>query len=207
MKKTLALALALAVAPFAAAADGLSYTYAEGGYNTVHLDDNDLGSGDADGAFLRGSYNVAPSINLFGGMARVSDSERIAGVRAKSTITQSELGVGYHQSMSDRVDFIAELAWVRFDAKATVGGTTLADGLAHGGRGAVGIRGQFSDNFEGLAKVNYYDGHDLADGEFTGTIGAQYRFNPTWGISGEIEHGDLYGTSTTRYMLGLRASF
>jgi hypothetical protein len=51
-------------------------------------------------------------------------------------------------------------------------------------------------------KANYVDGSDY-DGEFSGTLGAQFIINETWGIVGEIEAGDL----TTRYMLGARASF
>lgn len=207
MKKTLALALALATAPFAAAGAELSYTWVEGGWNKVHVDEDDLGNPEADGAYLRGSYEFAPGLYAFGGAARVSDGENFGGLRAHYEIVQSELGLGYHQAMSDRVDFIAELAWVRQDAEAEVYGQFRDEGQATGGRGALGLRGRFSPNFEGLVKVNYYDGNDFDDGEFTGTVGAQYRISPTWGIAGEIEHGDLDDVDTTRFTLGVRASF
>ena len=38
---------------------------------------------------------------------------------------------------------------------------------------------------------------------FTATLGAQYKFTQTWGMTGEVEFGD--GGET--YLVGLRASF
>jgi hypothetical protein len=207
MKKQLALVLALAVAPFAASADALSYTYVEGGYNKIHVDDEFLGNPEADGAYLRGSFDLGSGINLIGGVSRTSYDETFGGTRIDADATQFELGLGYHQSMSDRVDFIAELAWVRADADVEIDSEELGDGQATGGRGAIGVRGQFNDVVEGLLKVNYYDGGDIEDGEFTGVVGAQFKFNPTWGVTAEIEHGDLAGFDTTRYNIGVRASF
>ena len=44
---------------------------------------------------------------------------------------------------------------------------------------------------------------NMASGDFTATVGAQYKFSRTWGVVGEIEAGD--GGET--YLVGLRASF
>lgn len=206
MKKQLALALALAVAPFAAAADALSYTFVEGGYNKLHVDADLESNPEADGLYLRGSLDLGSGINLIGSVQQVSDSGTDGGFRYEDEIRQTELGVGYHQSMSERVDFIAELAWVRFDAESTFDGEEWLDVQATGGRGALGVRGKFNDIVEGLLKANYYDGSDL-DGEFTAVVGAQFTINPTWGITAEIENGDLIGLDTTRYQVGVRASF
>lgn len=207
MKKSLALALALAVAPFAASADALSYTYVEGGYAKQHIDDEFLDNPEADGLFVRGSYDLGSGVNLIGGVSRTSYDETIEGVRVDVDATEAELGLGYHQSMSERVDFIAELAWVRVDSDVEIDGEELVDGQATGGRGAVGVRGRFNDVVEGLLKANYYDGGDFEDGEFTGVVGALFTINPTWGINAEIEHGDFAGVDTTRYNVGVRASF
>lgn len=207
MKKQIALALALAVAPFAASAGELSYTYVEGGYNKIHVDEDLLGNPEADGAYLRGSFDLGSGVNLIGSIQRVGDSGFAGGVHYDVDTMQSELGVAYHQSMSERVDFIAELAWVRIDGEASEDNVEFLDEQATGGRGAVGVRGQFNDVVEGLLKVNYYDGNDFIDGEFTGVVGAQFKFNPTWGITAEVEHGDLGGIDTTRYNIGVRASF
>lgn len=206
--KTTVLALALLAAPFAASAAPLSYTYVEGGYNKVHVDEDALGNPEADGAYLRGSYDIARGVYALGSIGRVSDSADLGGgFRLDTDLTESQLGLGYHQAMGDRADFIAELAWVREDIKAEVPGVDSESAMGTGGRVAVGVRGSFSDNVEGLLKVNYYDGNDF-DGTWTGTVGAQFKFNPTWGITAEIEHGDLIDdAATTRYQIGVRASF
>jgi hypothetical protein len=66
------------------------------------------------------------------------------------------------------------------------------------------VPGAFARNHQGLRKANYYDGNDF-DGTWTGTVGAEYRFNPTWSVTAEVEHGDrIDDASTTRYMVGAR---
>lgn len=205
--KTMLLAALLAAAPLAASAAPLSYTFVEGGWNKIHADYADE-SGEADGAYLKGSFDIGSGVNAIASIKRVSDSYDFAGSRYDDRVTQSEIGLGYHQSMTDRVDFIAELAWVRFDLTGKEDGATWLDAQGTGGRAAAGIRGQMAPNLEGEIKANYYDGNDIAGGTWTGTVGAQYRFNPTWGVTAEIEHGDLIDeASTTRYMVGVRASF
>ena len=59
-----------------------------------------------------------------------------------------------------------------------------------------------AENFEGLVKLNYLDGNNT-DGDFTGTLGAQFKFSDTWGVTGEVEFAD--GGQT--YLVGVRASF
>lgn len=212
MKKMLALALVLAAAPVAAFAGPMSYTYVEGGYNRLHLDGGDFyDDTTADGAYVRGSYDFGTSgVNVFASVGKVSDTYQSNGLRVDADVRQDELGLGYHQSMSERVDFIAEGAWVRqvADAEASFAGNRASDSMiVHGGRVAVGVRGQFNDIVEGLAKVNYYGGGDFEDDAFTVTAGAQFKINPTWGITAEIENGKIEDVQTTRYMVGVRASF
>lgn len=210
MKKQLALALALALAPFAAAADALSYTFVEGGYAKVHADDADLDNPEADGAFLRGSYDFGSGVNVFGGVSRVSEDFDLGdGFTLDLDVTQYELGLGYHQSMSERVDFIAEAAYLRLDIDAEVPQVpdASASDVANGGRVTIGLRGAMSDALEGWVKANYYDGGDF-EGAFSGTVGVQFKFNATWGIVGEIEHGELVlSDQDTKYLVGVRASF
>ena len=69
MRQTLILAAAamLAAAPVAASADELSYTYAEAGWTQVQINDNFLNDPNLDGAYLRGSYDIADKVNLFAG--------------------------------------------------------------------------------------------------------------------------------------------
>lgn len=180
MKRSL-LALALAaVLPLSAQASDLSYTYIEGNY--VNVDS------DADGFGVRGSIAFGASdFYGFGNYANVEVDD------TNFDIDMSEFGVGYHHAVSDKADLLAEVAYVNID-------TDFGDG--DGYRASVGLRGSLSERFEGLVKANYLDGSDV-DGDFSGTVGGQYKFNPTWGLTGEVEFAD--GGQT--YLAGVRASF
>ena len=61
------------------------------------------------------------------------------------------------------------------------------------GRVSVGVRHMFADSFEGWIKGHYTDG-DFYDGSFSASIGGQFKFNPTWGVVGEVEAGDDLST-------------
>lgn len=214
MKKQLVLALALAVAPIASSASELSYSYIEAGYAQLNqeLPDVDLGGGmvaqiddvEAGGFQVSGSVEVGPSFYLFGGYKAGNDdvTVNIPGIGsggADIDLAQFNAGVGYHHSLSDRADLITELSYIGTDADADdEDASTDADDA----RIAVGVRGLMTDSFEGWVKANYTDG-DAYDGEFSATVGAQFKFNPTWGIVGEAEFGD----SSSQYLLGVRASF
>lgn len=182
MKRSLiALALAALLPLSAQADDKLSYTYVEGGY--VNVDS------DADGFGVRGSFEFGQSnFYGFGSYAQVEvDNTNV-------DIDNTEIGFGYAHDLSDNVDLISELAYVNAEADGF--------GDADGYRASVGIRGSFSDSFEGLVKANYTDGDEF-DGDFSGTIGAQYKFTQTWGVTGEVTFGD----DSETYLVGLRASF
>lgn len=194
MKKLLVLALALAAAPFAAAqADELNYNYVEGGYATLDLDfaGGDL---DFDGLQLRGSAAISDSLYVHGGYGSVTNDD--AGFDLDFNETQ--LGLGYRFGLSDRADLVSELSYVRQELDADFNGNMKADG----GRISVGVRALLADNFEGWAKGSYTDGGDF-DGDFSGTVGALVKFNPSWGLVGEIEAGE----DLTKYLIGVRASF
>lgn len=186
MKRSL-LALALvAIVPFAAQADDkLSYTYVEGNYVGVNAD----GGVDADGFGVRGSFEFGDSgFYGLGGYNQVEIDD------FNVDVDNYEIGIGYGHGLSDNLDLISELAYINSDVDNI--------GDVDGYRGSVGLRGSFTDKFEGLIKANYLDGSDV-DGDFTGTIGAQYKFTQTWGLTGEVEFGD--GGET--YLVGVRASF
>lgn len=205
MYKRFFLAAALAAAPHIAFADGLSYTYVEGGYNKLHIDDEYLDSPEGDGGYLRGSIAISPSFYAFGSYGRVSNDfdTGIPGTQVDVSINQSEIGLGYRQSMGDNLDFLTELAFVREDLSADMTGEgEIVDGQATGGRINVGVRGAMAPKLEGWLKVGYADGGDF-DGTFAGNAGVLFKFNPTWGMTGEVEVIE----DTTRYLVGVRASF
>ncbi|HEU0154175.1 MAG TPA: diffusible signal factor-reguated Ax21 family protein [Arenimonas sp.] len=186
MKRSLIALALVAVLPLSAQADDkLSYTYVEGGYNYVDAD----GGAEADGFGVRGSFEFGESgFYGFGGYSQIEvDNVNV-------DIDSTELGLGYAHGLSDNLDLISEIAWNDID----VDGFGSEDGY----RASIGLRGSFTDKFEGLVKANYNDG-DNADGDFTGTIGAQYKFTQTWGLVGEATFGD----NGEQYLVGLRASF
>ncbi len=182
MKRSLiALSLAALLPLSAQADDKLSYTWVEADYINV--------DGDADGFGVRGSLEFGES-NFYGfggyNVVEIDDTN--------VDVDSFDIGLGYAHALSDNADLVAEFSYLNAD----VDGLGDVDGY----RASVGVRGSFSDNFEGLLKANYVDGDDF-DGDFTATVGAQYKFTQTWGMVGEIEVGD--GGET--YLVGLRASF
>lgn len=182
MKRSLiALALAAALPLSAQADDKLSYTYVEADYINV--------DGDADGFGVRGSVEFGQSgFYGFGGYNVVEiDNTNI-------DVDSFDLGLGYAHGLSDNMDLLAEISYLNSDVEGF--------GDLDGYRASVGLRGSFTENFEGLVKANYVDSDDF-DGDFTGTLGAQYKFSQTWGMVGEVEFGDDGET----YLVGVRASF
>ncbi len=194
--KSALLAALLAAAPFAASAGGVDYTYVEAGY--AHLDLEDETS---DGFQLRGSVAAAENVYLHGGYASIEADD------FNVELEESQLGVGLRSDLGERADFIAELGYVRYDLSVDdVLGFSGSDHV-DGGRVSVGLRGLLADRVEGWAKASYNDGGDF-DGSFSALVGAQVRFNRTWGVFGEIESGELLeDVDTTKYMVGVRASF
>ena len=73
---------------------------------------------------------------------------------------------------------------------------------AEGRNATVGLRGKPSARTELWVKGGYIDGSDF-EGSFAGYLGGQVSFNRTWGLVGEVEVIE----DTTRYSLGVRASF
>lgn len=180
MKRTLfALALAAAL-PMSAQAAERSYSYVELDY--VNVDS------DADGFGLRGSVNFGES-NFYG----LGSYTNVEIDNTNIDVEGFDVGVGYHHTLNDSADLIAEVAYQSVEVLGFD-----ADGYRVSG----GFRGNLAENFEGLVKLNYLDGNDV-DGDFTGTLGAQFKFSDTWGMTGEVEFAD----GGQSYLVGVRASF
>jgi Ax21 family sulfation-dependent quorum factor len=192
MKRSLLALALLAGLPLSAQASELSYNFIEADYLRVNIDDAD--DFDPAGFGLRGSFAMGEQFYGFGSYLSASDD--VGGFDLD--VDQSQLGLGYRHGVSDKADFIAELSWI--NQSVDVDGLGEADG--NGGKLSVGIRGLMGDQFEGYAKANYLDGSDF-DGDFSATLGAQFRFNETWGLTGEAE----FGGDGDVYMIGVRASF
>lgn len=186
MKRSpLALTL-LAALPFAAsAADGVSYSYVEGGYTQTDLANTGT---DAEGFSIRGSGAIAPNFHLFGDYSKQEIDD------TSIDFDQWRLGVGYNVEINPKLDLVTRAAYEKFDA---------GSGLDFDGYSVeAGVRGAFTPNLEGYALAGYEDGDEL-DGDFYGRVGAQVKFNPTWGINGEVKFAD----GDRQYFIGPRISF
>ncbi len=216
MRNTLILAAVLAVAPSIARAESLSYTFIEAGYSrlSVNVDDTDDHMG---GGYLRGAYQFADSTYLFTSFtqARKTYRQRRGNdtLSDQLTVRQPEIGIGYRHQMSARTDFIAELAYLRIDAKDKATGYDAYLGAndidgTYGrplnlGRVGIGVRGKPSTRTEAWIKASYIDGRALEDGEFVAALGAQVNAGRTWSVVGELQFLD----DTLQTLLGVRASF
>jgi Ax21 family sulfation-dependent quorum factor len=188
MKRTLLALTLLAALPFAAsAAEGVSYNYVEGGYTRV--DAGHTGSNnDADGWALNGSGAINPNFRVFGGYSKVKISD------SDVNLDQWRVGVGYNREINTKVDLVTNVAYEKFDAGQGVDG--------NGYSVEAGVRGAMTPMLEGYALAGYEDYKDF-DGDFYGKVGAQVKFNPTWGIAGEVKFAD----GDTQLFVGPRISF
>lgn len=188
MKRALLTFSLLAALPLAASAapnaNGLNYNYVEGGYVATNSD-----GGDADGWGVNASAAFTPNWSIFGGYS----NQEIDDVNVD--FDQWRLGVGYNHSLGGgNTDLVARAAYEKFDA----GSGANFDGYSV----ETGVRSALATNFEGYALAGYEDG-DAFDGDFYGRLGAQVKFNPNWGINGDIK----FISGDTQWFVGPRFSW
>lgn len=174
MKRSL-IALTLAAAlPFAAsAADGVSYNYVEAGYAATNLSD---GLPDADGFGVRASMAFHPNFHVFGDYSSQEfDNSSI-------DLDQWRVGLGYNHQISPRTDLLTRVAYEKVD----LGSLGDADGWSV----EAGARSALTDRLEGYALVGYQDGDQVIGDDFYARLGAQWKFNPNWGITGDVKLSD-----------------
>lgn len=186
MKRSLLALTLLAALPFAAsAAEGVSYSYVEGGWTQTDLGDSGT---DAEGFSIRGSGALTENFHLFGDYAKQDVDD------TNFDYDQWRVGVGYNQEINPRVDLLTRVAYEKLDAGA---------GLDFDGYSVeAGVRGALTPMLEGYALAGYEDGDEL-DGDFYGRVGAQVKFNKTWGVNGEVKFAD----GDRQYFIGPRISF
>ena len=192
MKRSLlALPLLALTLTTAVAAEGVSYNYVEGGYIATDTD-----FGDADGWAINGSGAIAPNFHLFGGYSgQKTDDFTFGSTRFDGIdVDQWRAGIGSNHEISPMADLVTRVAY----EKAEFEGGGSVDGYSV----EAGVRGALTPNFEGYALAGYEDGSDF-DGDFYGRVGAQVKFNPTWGLSGDVKFAD----GDTQYFIGPRFTF
>lgn len=181
-------AITLLIFAVPAMAQDLSYNYIEGSFGKVELDDSFVDV-DGDGFGIGGSFEVADQFHIF---ANYNTTDFDFDV----DLDETRLGGGFHSSLSPNVDFVANLAWVRFDASGP-GGSVDDDGFG----ASVGVRAMAGTNVELAGAIEYVD---IGDGDDTSINGqAWYNFTEQFAVGLSIGLGD----DITRYGIGARVYF
>jgi Ax21 family sulfation-dependent quorum factor len=173
MKRSLLALTLLAALPFAAsAAEGVSYSYVQGGYAATNNND---GVPDADGFGIEGSVAVHPNFHLFGayGNQEIDDTDL--------DFDQWRVGAGYNRELTGNLDLLTRVAYEKVD----FGGGLDADGYS----AEVGVRGAAGKHFEGYALAGYQK-FESVDGDFYGRLGTNVKFNENWAINGDVKFAD-----------------
>jgi Ax21 family sulfation-dependent quorum factor len=193
MKRILLAALAAAVLPLAAQAGDLSYTFLQGGYGYS----NSNSGHNAHGWSGDGSAAIGQHFQITGGISR-SDHDFTG-----ATGNGWSLGGGFHTSISDQTDFIADVGYhqARFDG---------VSGDVKTWSGEAGVRTALAPRFEGWATAGYAHGRsDIGDisrgsnGRVFGALGGQFKLDKNWGLVGEAQ----LTNKGQGYFVGPRFSF
>lgn len=191
MKKSLIVLSLLAGFAGSANASELSYSFIEADY--VNL--GDFGGAESfDGFGVRGS--IAFGENFYGLASYNNTSANPFGVNID--IDLWNVGLGFKHSINDKADFFADASYS--DASVSCFGCSDPDGSGYTVN--VGFRGNFNDHFEGSIAANHRDLSDFGS-DTSLALGAQFKFNETWGITANTE----FGGDDNRYSIGVRASF
>jgi len=174
--------LLLAVAPLAAMADDMSYSYVDAGYAETDIDG--LGPS-ADGFALRGSIG-------FGGnwLAFVEYADQSVQNVDLETIA---VGLGGHYGIANGVDLVGHLGYFEVDVGAFDDDGYLFD---------LGVRGQIGDAVELEGGARYTDLSDGGD-DTALFFGGRFHFNETWALGAEYRTGD----DSSTILAYVRASF
>lgn len=179
--------LAALAAP--ALAEGPSYNYIEAGYERVEIDDA-FGDVDGDGFGIGGSFEI-------GDQWQVIASYGSADFDFDVDLDQLVIGGGFHSPVSDNVDVVANLVYVRLDASA-FGFSVDDDGFG----ASIGLRGMAAPQVELEGYVDYIDLDDSGDDtSFRGA--AWYYFTESFAAGVQLGAGD----DTTSYGIGARLFF
>lgn len=184
---TIALLFSLAAAH--AQAGNLSYSYVEGSYYDVDIDDT---SADGDGFGIAGSVELTDMFHLFG-RAIWADLDGPFGVDLD--FTTWEVGGGISFALANQLDLVGRASYV--DAEVDVPG--FGSGDDDGYRLYGGLRGRLGVPVELEGGVAYTDLDDSGD-DTSLVLAGRYYFTDNWalGLSGE------FGDDVTVWGLNLR---
>lgn len=198
MKKSVLLGALLAL-PFAAAAEGLSYNYAELNWVADTELETNGGSADGDGFDLGGVFSINENLYILGNYEDVTYD----GNGGDLDLTTIAVGVGFHSNTyTGSIDVFGNLTFE--DLELDVAGFS-ADGNGFGLE--IGARTELAENLDGFIAYQYKDVDDLEVNYFS--IGGTWSFNPNWGVALEYRTGEYKEADLDRddIRLGLRYNF
>lgn len=165
--------LMLAATPLAAMADDMSYSYVDAAYVETDIDNAPT----ADGFGLRGSVGFAENWFVFADYA----DQSVQGI----DITTYDVGFGGHYAMTDSLDVVGRVGYLKAEVDAGGGINADDDGYLVD----LGLRGRVADGVELEGGIHYTDFTD--GGDDTGLyVGGRFHFNKTWAVGAEYQSGD-----------------
>ena len=173
MQRLLILASLLLVGSYANA-QGVSYNYAEFGYQWASVD----GGSDGDGLAVSGSFAFNQS---WYGVAGYSSAD----FGSSSDLDEIYIGAGYHLPLNTNTDFFGELAYVDVSGNANAFGGSGDNGFA----ATIGARGMLTPKFELQGTFSYVDFGGGGDGTALGIKG-WYTFGGKFAAGVTAEFGD-----------------
>jgi opacity protein-like surface antigen len=206
INKTLSLlALSLgATLPFAAQADGLSYSFVDAAWAHVSPDSNSgLDSGNA--------YGVDASVSLPANFAVIgsyqhSDLDILNFFGQPSGFSQTDnsfaVGAAYHYALTDKMDLVPTLRYV--SDHVSVDKTTFSEtdtGYALG----LGLRAMVTDRLELNGGVNHTHVNGGSANDLS--VGAVFSFTQHWGMGADYAHASGGGFDTNSYDIFVRFMF
>jgi hypothetical protein len=185
LAKVVAGTLMLALAPLAALAEGMSYSYIDLAYVETDIDGV---SQAADGFAARGAAGFAENYFAFGEYS----TQSVSGVDLETI----GVGIGGHYGLSENLDLVGKLGWFQVDLSG--GGASVDD---DGYLLDAGVRGRVADSVEFDAGARYTD---LGNGNNTAFyVGGRYYFDEMWAVGAEYQSSD----DSSSWLLGVRISF
>lgn len=180
--KRQSLLMGLVLAPALGFADGFDYTYVDAGIVNSELDAGPLDV-DGDGLSFSGSFALNDQLFLVGGYSdQEYDFDLGLGLGLSFDTSMLNVGVGFHTSLSQNLDFVADLSYV--DAEVyTPFGTLDESGYGIG----AGIRTRAGDSFEIDAGLRYLD---LSGSDTELGLGVRYYFSDSFAVRGGVADND-----------------
>lgn len=224
--RVITLLFVAACLPVAAGADSFDYNYL--GLAYVHAN-TEFTAGAGNGYRLDGSWSIGGNGFSLEGGYRYQRFDRISldPVGGALEAQNIRLGIGYHRSLGNTVDFVAHANYVR--ARTSNDQQILYSSITNNQTNnayvfGVGIRGHVSENFELYAGVDHDDaglrqyhksctpygcnfdfGYLQDTSENVVAAGARYRFSRSFGLALGYEHSEL--ENRKEWLLSARWNF